>query len=788
MLSKILKILKPPAAKRAASPGPGEGIESLMSRAESAARSGDPEQAIALYAKVVDLKPDHAAAHYKRGNLLKDCNQMEAALESYDQAIAINPGYANAFCNRGVVLERLNRLDAAWDSYNHAIALNPADALAYYNRGAVLRELNQAEAALADYSQAIAVKPDYAEAYCNRGILLMELKQWDSALASFDQGIEINPGFFQAYFNRGTLFHKRKQADSALADYDKAIALHPAYAEAHCYRGVLLTERRQWQAALASLDRAIALQVDFAEAYASRGNLFVELSRHEAAVANFDNAIALKPDYADALHSRADALTRMKQFAAAIASYDQALAYKPDFRFVLGMRRHLQMHVCDWRGIESDVHLLRAGIAAGEAVSPPFPILALLDSASLQYKAAKIWVREEFPANHLLAELPRHPTAGKIRLGYFSADFGEHPVAVLMAGVLEAHDRSKYELTAFSFGPDTQDRMRTRLEKAFDRFIDVRSKSDQDIALLARSLSIDIAVDLGGYTGNSRTRIFALRAAPLQVNYLGYPGTMGAEYIDYLIGDRTVVPPTHTGYHSEKIVYLPDSFLPNDSTRQIADSAFTREQLGLPPTGFVFCCFNNNYKITPGTFDCWMRILGRTENSVLWLSQNDSTAADNLRREASRRGVDAQRLVFANRMPSLADHLARHRIADLFLDTRPYNAHATAIDALWAGLPVLTCSGDAFAGRVAASLLKAVELPELITSTAEQYEDLAVQLAAEPLHLAQIRQELARNRLNTPLFDTRSYTRHLESAYSAIHARFQAGLPPEHIHVTPTAS
>jgi predicted O-linked N-acetylglucosamine transferase (SPINDLY family) len=392
-------------------------------------------------------------------------------------------------------------------------------------------------------------------------------------------------------------------------------------------------------------------------------------------------------------------------------------------------------------------------------------------------------VREEHPGNRALPAVLKHPSRDKIRIGYFSADFYDHPVAALMAETFEAHDRSRYEVTAFSFGLDTQDGMRRRMERAFDRFLDVRGKSDQDIALLARSVGIDIAVDLAGYTGGSRTGIFALRAAPIQVNYLGYPGTMGAEYMDYLIGDRTVVPEAQQRHYTEKIVYLPHSYLPHDSSRTISETVFTREELGLPPTGFVFCCFNNSYKITPSTFDSWMRILSQVENSVLWLSQNNPTAASNLRREAARRGVNAERLIFANRMASLTDHLARHRVADLFLDTLPYNAHATAIDALWAGLPVLTCVGEGFAARVAASLLTAIELPELITSTAEQYEELAVQLAANPQRLALIRQKLASNRLKTPLFDTRAFTRHLEAAYARIHERCQANLPPEHIYV-----
>ena len=325
--------------------------------------------------------------------------------------------------------------------------------------------------------------------------------------------------------------------------------------------------------------------------------------------------------------------------------------------------------------------------------------------------------------------------------------------------------------------------MRKRVSAAFDQFIDVRNKSDKDIALLSRNLGIDVAVDLKGFTQDQRPGIFSYRAAPLQVNYLGYPGTMGAKYIDYLIADETLIPEASRQHYSEKIIHLPNSYQVNDRKRAIADKMFSREELGLPSTGFVFCCFNNSYKITPAIFDGWMRILKQVEGSVLWLLEVNSTAVRNLRHEAEARGINAARLIFAKRMP-LAEHLARHRAADLFVDTLPYNAHTTASDALWAGLPVLTCMGEAFASRVAASLLNAIHLPELITTTQEQYEARAVELATHPERLQQIKQKLERNRLTTPLFDTKLFTRHIEAAFTRMYERYQAGLPPEHIHVS----
>ena len=447
------------------------------------------------------------------------------------------------------------------------------------------------------------------------------------------------------------------------------------------------------------------------------------------------------------------------------------------------MRLHARMRICDWGDLDDQLAQLAARIGRNEKAVFPFPVLALSDSLPLQRKTAEIWVQDECPASDALPVIPKRPKSGKLRIGYFSADFGNHPVSFLTAELFETHDRDKFELTAFSFGANENHDMRKRVEAAFDQFIDVRNRSDKDVAMLARSLEIDIAVDLGGFTKDSRTNIFAMRAAPLQASYLGYLGTMGAEYIDYLIADSTIIPEEYQKHYSEKIVYLP-SYQANDSKRRIADKVFSREELGLPQTGFVFCCFNNNYKITPGTFGSWMRILQKVEGSVLFLYAENEPAAINLKKEAALRGVAPDRLVFGKRLPA-PEYLARYRSADLFLDTLPYNAGTTASDALWAGLPVLTCAGEAFASRVAASLLNAIHLPELITSTQEEYEALAIALAANPERLRQIRQKLVNNRLTTPLFDTARFTRHLEAAYNAMYERYQADLPPAHIHIKP---
>jgi len=428
------------------------------------------------------------------------------------------------------------------------------------------------------------------------------------------------------------------------------------------------------------------------------------------------------------------------------------------------------------------LEIISKNLTANEKVISPFALLALNDKATLHKKSSEIYIQSNFPFNPVLGPILKLSVNQKIRVGYYSADFHNHATGYLMAELFELHDKNKFELIGFSFGPIANDEMRQRLQKSFDQFVEVGNKSDIEIAQLSRNLNIDIAVDLKGFTRDSRSGIFSNRAAPIQVNYLGYPGTMGADYMDYIIADKTVIPVESQSYYSEKVVYLPDSYQVNDRKRLISEKQFTRQELGLPETGFVFCCFNNNYKILPSTFEGWMRILKAVDGSVLWLFKDNPWVVENLKKEAQKQGLDRQRLVFADYMP-LSDHLARHRQADLFLDTLPYNAHTTTSDALWTGLPVLTLMGRSFAGRVAGSLLNAIDLPELITNTQVEYEALAIELAMSPNKLADIKSKLMANRLTAPLFDTPLFAKNIEAAYIKMMERYQADLQPEHISI-----
>jgi protein O-GlcNAc transferase len=767
------------------------------------------DEALASYDRAIALNPDYANAHNNRGIALSAMKRYDQALISYDRAIALNPDYANAHNNRGTTLYSMKRYDQALISYDRAITLSPDYADAYNNRGTTLYSMKRYDQALISYDRAITLNPDYADAYNNQGIALNAIKHYDQALISYDRAIALIPDYADAYNNRGTTLYSMKRYDQALISYDRAIALNPDYADAHNNRGTALSALKRFEEAIASYDHAIALNPDYADAHNNLGVAFNTLNRFGEAIVSYDHAImldpncastyynrgvalyslryfsdaldsyehaiALKPDYVDAHNNRGAVLDNMKRLDETLASYGHALALEPDYAFLFGHWLHTKIRLCDWSNYDSQLMQLSDKIERNQKTVPPFALLSLPSSRCLQKKAAEIFMQSKYPANYSLQKITKHPKKKKIRIGYFSADFYNHPVSFLTAELFEMHDKSKFELIAFAFGPNRKDEMRKRVVAAFDHFIYVGDQSDQEVAMKARSLEID----LGGFTGSCRAGIFALRAAPIQVSYLGYLGTMGAEYIDYLIADATIVPQAHQKDYTEKIVYLP-SYQVNDSKRSISDRIFNRTELGLPPTGFVFCCLNNSYKITPSTFDSWMHILKQVEGSVLWLLDENPTAVINLRKEASIRGVDGKRLIFAKRLP-LPEYLARYRMADLFLDTSPYNAGTTASDALWAGLPVITQLGETFASRMAASLLNAIELPELITNSQQDYETLAIELAMNQDKLAKIKQKLADNRLTTALFDTQQCTKHIEAAYTQVYERCQSGLPPSHI-------
>jgi predicted O-linked N-acetylglucosamine transferase (SPINDLY family) len=636
--------------------------------------------------------------------------------------------------------------------------------------------------------KALALQPGFAEALTNRACALVERKRFAEALASCDQAIALRPDMADAFNNRGNALRELGRLDDALASFDRAIALRPDHADAFNNRANVHNQLRRFDQALDDCRRALALNPDLAQAFYNRGTALHELKRLEEALASYDAAIARAPDHAEALVNRGTALVHLKRYDEARASYARALALDPDQKYLKGMHLYAGMLLCDWTDFERERAELNQAVARGAIASLPFHLIACSSDPQIQLACAATFARDKIVASPVplwQGERWSHP---RIRIAYLSSDFADHAVAQLSAGLFEHHDQSRFETIAISTGPDAPNAMRARLAAAFDRFVDVGGRGDGEIARLVRDLEVDILVDLNGCTDGARPDVLAARPAPVQINYLGFAGTTGAAHWDYILADRFVIPEESRDAYAEQVVHLPDCFMATDDRRPIGERVPSRAQAGLPETGIVFCCFNNAYKFTPEIFDVWMRLLGGIEDSVLWLSSLHAAAAANLRREAQARGVDGDRLVFAPKVARNEDHLARVRLADLFVDTLCYNAHVTAVDALWAGVPVLTCPGATFASRVAGSLLNAVGLPELVAPSLAEYETLALRLARDPALLSSLRQTLARNRGSFPLFDTARFARHLEAAYVTMWERSRRGEPPRGFAVAPIAA
>jgi len=660
--------------------------------------------------------------------------------------------------SRKLLVELVNKASAANGAGDFAVArksaskatrMDPEVPEAWYQLGLAQTELGEKKHALRSLEEARVRVLSSADAQNSIGLAMLNLGAYQKAERCFVLAVNLRPDFAFAHSNLGKLYEAQKRMRDAEACFKRALHLDPELAPAHANLGAVLVAQGLDNAAEAACRKAIELDAGLSDAWSNLGN----------------------------------ALVGQREFSSAIECFTRAMQLNPDLHYLRSELMEARMNICDWSLFDKDQEYLLKTVTDKQNVTNPFVSLWLSSDATIQKQAGENLVKEEFSPRTDLGPIPAVAMREKIRIGYFSADFREHPVSRLIAEVFELHDKERFEIFAFSFGPEIQDEMQARISRAFDEFIDVRMMSDKDVARLSREKGIDIAVDLTGFSTHGRTGIFCYRTAPAQINYLGYPGTMSAPYMDYIIGDTTVISAEDTSYYSEVVVYLPYCYQPNDNKRQISARVFSRQELGLPEVGFVFCCFNNSYKITPQMFAVWMQLLQKVDGSILWLMGGNQALEQNLWEEAARHGIDGTRLVFAERLP-IEEHLARHRAADLFLDTLPYNAHTTASDALWAGLPVLTQAGTSFASRVAASLLCAIELPELITTSQEEYEALALELALDPDRLSLIKNRLQKNRLTTPLFDTNSYTRYLEEAYIAIHERNCGGLPPDQLHIT----
>lgn len=712
----------------------------------------------------------HAQASFRTGNL------AQAERQGRD-VLAQDPRNLDALRVVVAVAQRQGRVADALALVDAALDADAAAADVLMLRASVCSAAQRHNEAADAAGRAVALRPDLPEPLVQRGVAWHNLGHFAEALSDYERALALRPDFAPALVNRAAAQKDLERYDEALHGYDAVLARFPNQPEALTNRTAVLNELGRYDEALASADRAVAAMPRYHEAWHNRGVALVALKRYDEAIASYTRAIAAAPAFAPAYQGRASALGHLRAYDEALADYEKAFALDPDLPFVEGSVVHAKLHCARWDGFAEASARLAAHVREGRRASEPLSFVAVGERVEDQLACGRTWNERHYPAAREPLWRGERYAHGRIRVAYLSADFHDHATAFLMAEVFERHDRARFETIAVSWGPDTGTPLRGRLEKAFTAFVDVRGQGDEEVARMLREREIDIAVDLKGYTFDARLGILAHRPAPVQVTHLGFPGTLGAPYIDYFIGDATVAPAAALAQYAEQVVWLPDCYQPNDRQRVIAATTPSRAVQGLPAQGFVFCSFNNNYKIVPRQFDAWMRVLRAVEGSVLWLLEGNAVAPANLRREAEARGVAGERLVFAPRLP-LAEHLARHRLADLFLDTLPCNAHTTASDALWAGLPVLTCLGGTFAGRVAGSLVRAAGLPELAVATPGQYEAVAVQLAREPGTLASLRQRLADHRLTCALFDSERYTRHLETAYATMHGRAQRGEAP----------
>jgi predicted O-linked N-acetylglucosamine transferase (SPINDLY family) len=700
---------------------------------------GEFEAAEALFRRATKVDRKSADAHHYLGFALTGLKRFDAAARAYEKALSIRPAFPEVHNNFGHALQVAGRIEQAITRYKKAIALNPDYAEAYNNLGNALHLLDRSEEALAHYERALAIRPDYAEAYWNLANSLRAVGRFDQAIAAYGKALASRPNYVEAHNGLGNTFQILGRYDEAIREYEKALALNPAYADALINLGDAFAALKEYEKALIQFDAALAAHPDNDNVHVRRGSAFAKLRRHDAATDAFEKALSIDPKNTLA-------------FNGALISAGAA---------------------CDWPRTARLADGIAVRAARGEPIDP-FTLLGHCSDPALHLTAAAAHARDQSPIGTPALWQGGTWRNEKIRLAYVSADFHQHPTAYLTAELLEIHDRSRFEVVGVSMGPDDGSEIRARIVKAFDRFYDIRSQTDDEAAARINAMQVDVAIDCTGYTANARSGIFARHPAPIQLNYLAFPGSLGADCYDYVIADPTVLPMDQQRFYTEKIVHLPHCYQVSDAKRVIAAETPTRPQAALPEAGFVFCCFNQNYKITKQIFDIWMRLLGRIEGSVLWLLRNNRFAEENLCREAAARGIDPMRVIFADRV-KIEAHLARHRLADLFLDTLPYNAHTTASDALWAGLPLVTCQGACFAGRVAASLLQAIGLPELVTHNLVDYEALALRLALEPSFLRTVRERLQRNRLVCPLFDSQRYRRHIEAAYTTMWEIWQRG-------------
>ncbi|MFC1881553.1 tetratricopeptide repeat protein [Thermodesulfobacteriota bacterium] len=752
-------------------------------------QKGENATALDLINNAVQIFPQNPIYQNNLGNIYRDRAQYTDALACYQQAIDLKPDLVEAFVNQGIAYHQLGDYTRATSAYQKALQLKPDSNEACYNMGNTLKAQGRFDDAIACYQQTLSLNPGFVEAYYNMANILEQRACPDEAIACLKQCLQINPEWAEVHNNIGNLLKQKGFLPEAILSLQKAIQIKPGLYEAHNNLGNALRDLGSFTEAIVCYHRALEIFPGFAEAYLNLGITLADDGRLNDAIGCFQKATRLNPRFAEAYTYMGVALTDQGKRQEAIDCLQKAIEVNPHYSDAYSYLIHQLQHTCNWPKLkmvsERLAELSRQKAVDGRLIlEPPFICMSRQSELSRNLAISKAWSRKiTEPLKNLKMpvslENRRQPKA-KITIGYLSCDFHNHATAHLMLSFFGLHDREKFEVRCYSYGPEDSSKYRHQIMEESDQFIDIRERSHIDAAKRIYADGVDILVDLKGHTQGARLGILACRPAPIQVHYLGYPGTTGADFIDYLITDRIVTPEDHGPFYSEKLVILPDCYQVNDHQQEIASRGWNRAALGLPDKGFVFSSFNLPYKIDPVMFDCWMRILQQVPNSVLWLISDTENARCNLRREAADRSIEPDRLVFAKKIEK-AEHLSRLKWADLALDTRIVNGHTTTSDSLWVGVPVIALLGSHFASRVSSSLLHAVGLSELVTHHLEEYEKLSVRLATHPSELKAVRYKLNINRLKNPLFDTPRFVRNLEHAYSEMWRIFLEGRAPMQI-------
>ena len=778
------------------------------------------EDAVIAYNKAIKLKPNNPKDYCNKGVALNKLKKYEEAIRSFDKTIEIEPTFANAYLNKANTQIEMGQIEKAIENYEKSILINPESVEAFHNLGLAKNHLKDYENAIIIFDKALEIQPDFTNSFLNKGIALMSLGRLELGLDCFQKAVSIDPHSAQTYYNLGVAQTELGNLNEAKNSFNHAIEIKSDFADAYSSRAVVeiitgeyiksvdsykkaieinpnnpayylnlgnaLSELRLFEECLESYDKAIELKSDYASAYANRGHVLLShLNDPAGALVFFEVAIGLQPDFTEALINQGQAYGQLEQFEKSINSFLKALEINPDAPFVIGKCLHHKMKICDWDNLSEGISICESLFYKGIPAAVPFESLILFDNPEIHFLSAKLSNDLKFKNLVKLDQIPIRKKKEKIRIGYYSADLYYHPVSIWLAEQLENHDKDKFELFAFCM-KSVMDPMRVRLENAFDHWIEIESMSDLQVTQRSRELEIDIAIDLNGHTAHSRPGIFASRAAPIQINHLGYPGTMAVDFIDYFLTDKFYMSENMRKNFNEKIAYIECAFT-YDRQREISAESLNRSQYGLPEDGFVFTCQNTYQKIMPEVFNIWMDILRSVPDSVLWLADQYQLGKDNLLKEANLRGIESNRIIFNKRdiVPKdqesnrIGRYLASYKLADLFLDTWPYNAGTTGIDALWAGLPLLTKVGISSGSRMAASALNALNMPELMVKNGVEYRETAIKLATDNEYMWIIKNKLQNNISNTPLFDVVTNTKYIENAYIEMHRRYQSGQKPE---------